>query len=79
MNQEPQTPLRRARIARQLTLDAVADGIGINNGTLSKLERNLIKTTPETAEKIVRFFGAGITELEILYPERFMGEGDAQH
>jgi transcriptional regulator with XRE-family HTH domain len=66
------TPLRRIRLERHLSLEAVADGIGMNNGTISRIERGDTKASPETAEKLVKFFGEGISELEILYPERFM-------
>lgn len=66
------TPLRRIRLARQLSLEAVADGVGMNNGTISRIERGLAKASPETAASLVKFFEGAITEMEILYPERFV-------
>lgn len=64
------TPLRRLRTTRGIRLEEMAAELGMNNGTLSRIERGQ-GTTPETAAKIVKFFGHGITEMEILYPERF--------
>jgi len=65
------TPLRRLRKARGITLEQVAQGVGLDVGNLSRLERRQQGVRPALAEKIVAFFGNGITELEILYPERF--------
>lgn len=66
------TPLRAIRLRRGLTLQAVAEAIGSNTGTLSKLETQKINASPKTAEKLSKFYESAITETQILYPERFM-------
>lgn len=73
----PMTPLRKLRLERKVTLDDIARATGLNNGTVSRIETMKANASPEVAEKIVGYFGQGITELEILYPERFIA-GDAQ-
>lgn len=73
MDQEtPITPLKRLRIARGVTLDEIAKVIKRNNGTISRIERAESQASPDTAALIVAFFNGAITELEILYPERYM-------
>jgi transcriptional regulator with XRE-family HTH domain len=64
------TPLRRIRIHQQKSLEEVAAAIGVHNSTLSRIERGG-ETTPKTAADLVAYFGNGITEMEILYPDRF--------
>jgi transcriptional regulator with XRE-family HTH domain len=64
------TPLRRIRVLRQKSLEEVAAAIGVHNSTLSRIERGG-ETTPKTAADLVAYFGEGITEMEILYPDRF--------
>jgi transcriptional regulator with XRE-family HTH domain len=65
------TPLRQVRTSSNRTLEEVAAATGIDVGTLSRIERGA-PTSPETAEKLVRYFGpALIDELRILYPERY--------
>ena len=65
-----ETPLKRARIRRNLTQLAVADATGIRQGYFSRLE-NGEAPSPETAAKLAAYFGGELTELEILYPERY--------
>lgn len=65
------TPLKSLRSQRGLTTVAVANAVGIDQGTYWRIE-NGAGTTPDTAAKIVRFFGDhSLTELHILYPERY--------
>ena len=65
------TPLKRLRSSRGLTASAVAEAIGINQGQYSRIE-NGAKTTAETAQAIVEFFGRdAIDEMRVLYPDRF--------
>lgn len=66
------TPLKRAREARKLTQTDVAEQIGISQSTYSRIEGGG-KTARETAQAIVAFFGqqSGLSELHVLYPERF--------
>lgn len=67
------TPLQRARIldTRQLSQEAVADAVGLTQSYYSRIERGLVQASPEIAEKLARFFGHKVSEIEILYPERF--------
>jgi predicted transcriptional regulator len=68
---EPKTPLQRLREKRGLTLKEVADAVDTDTGNLSRMERGHQKSV-ELAERLVKFYGQGqITELEILYPERY--------
>lgn len=67
---EIDTPLRRLRRARKLTLETVAAAVGTDTGNLSRIERGK-QTSLALAEALVGYFGNGITEAEILYPERF--------
>lgn len=70
--QKTVTPLRLVRQARNLTLQVVADAVGIDTGSLSRIEQGKQGCSSETAAKLAAFFGpADITELEILYPERY--------
>lgn len=67
------TPLQRLREKLGLTLQDVAAGTDIDTGNLSRIESGRQKSL-EAAETLVKFFrkrGEAITELEILYPERY--------
>lgn len=65
------TPLRKARKAKKLTLLQVASAIGIDNGSLSRIEKGN-GCSPATAAKLAAYFEGALTELEILYPERYV-------
>jgi transcriptional regulator with XRE-family HTH domain len=66
-----ETPLKKLRRQRGLTLQHVATAVGIDTGNLSRIERGS-QRSPEMAERIVNWFGRdAISELEILYPERY--------
>lgn len=66
------TRLARVRLTHGWTLQEVADAIGIDTGSLSRLERGRQGASPETAARLADLYGRReITELEILYPERF--------
>lgn len=67
------TPIQRLRERLELTLQDVATATGIDTGNLSRIESGKQKSV-EAAATLVRFFkkrGEAITELEILYPERY--------
>ena len=68
--QEVKTPLRRAREARGLTIDEAAAKLGIDQGNLSRIERGLQTPSKEALAEIAREFD--LSELEILYPERYV-------
>lgn len=71
------TPLRKLREKRGYSLRYVAAACSINVGNYSRLERGLKNCSPEVAARLVSFFSQDvkrkpITELEILFPERYM-------
>lgn len=65
------TPLRKIRLAREESIHQVADAVGTNAGNLSRIETSKQKASPELAEKLATYFGYAVTEIQILYPERF--------
>ena len=65
------TPLKQARIARGYTLDQVAIQVGTDSGNLSRIENGRQTASPGLASRLALFFGYAITEIQILYPERF--------
>lgn len=75
--QSMQTPLRKMREASGLTISEVALAVQIDVGNLSRIERGIQLTSIETAEKISRFFKGKISEMQILYPQRYVQEINA--
>ncbi|WP_390950597.1 helix-turn-helix domain-containing protein [Pantoea dispersa] len=70
--QNMRTPLRRMREANGLTISEVALAVQIDVGNLSRIERGIQVTSIETAEKISRYFQGKISEMQILYPQRYI-------
>jgi len=66
------SPLKNTRLKRGQTLDKVAVAVGTATGNLSRIENAKQRASPELAEKLVKHFGYALTEIEIIYPERFM-------
>ncbi len=67
------TPLRKLRKQKKgLAGTSIALAIGIDASHYYGIEKGTSTASPELAEKISRYFGGAITELQILYPERFM-------
>lgn len=64
-------PLRRARELAGKTIVEVGRSVGVDPGNLSRIENGKQKASTELAEKLAKYFDGGITEIEILYPERF--------
>lgn len=76
------SPLRKARRWKDLSLEEVSARVGIANGHLSKLERGISTPTPGLAAKLARYFAPVLNELHILYPERYpewSPEGQESH
>lgn len=72
---QSETPLRRLRKSRGLTVAQVSKAVGIDQGNLSRIERGE-QFSRRGAAALVLYFGASaITEVEILYPERFPVDG----
>lgn len=71
------TPLKKARIAKGWRLSDVVErlaqiGEATDTSNLSRLERGVQRASPQLAESLVRVFGKrAITEIHVLYPERF--------
>lgn len=71
-----QTPLRKMRLEKGLTITEVAFATQLDVGNLSRIERGVQVTSLETAEKLSKFFKGKITEMQILYPQRYMKAAD---
>jgi len=70
------TPLRKMRVEKKLTISEVAIATQLDVGNLSRIERGIQVPSLETAEKLSRFFKGKITEMQILYPQRYMKSAD---
>ncbi|HAU4296082.1 MULTISPECIES: helix-turn-helix domain-containing protein [Serratia] len=66
------TPLRKMRVEKGLTISEVSKLTEIDIGNLSRIERGKQVTSLETAEKLSKFFEGKISEMQILYPHRYM-------
>ena len=66
-----QTPLRKVRVEKGLTIAEVAIATNLDVGNLSRIERGIQVTSLDTAEKLSQYFNGLITEMEILYPQRY--------
>lgn len=65
-------PLRKIRDGLGYTLEQVSDATGIKVPNLSMIERGMQGVSTDVAAKLVEFYGSDtITEMELLYPERF--------
>ena len=76
------TPLKQARQSRKWTLADVSArlaelGDRVDSGNLSRVERGTQRASASLAEKLVQVFGGELTEIHILYPERFAGADEA--
>lgn len=72
------TPLKKMRIKKGLTLSGVVSllagkGESIDTGNLSRIERGIQRPSPRLAESIVSVFGGELSEMHIIYPERYTG------
>lgn len=66
------TALKRARQKSGKSQAEIAEAVGISQATLSELELMKHKPTPDTAEKLVGVLGGDLTEMMLLYPERYL-------
>jgi transcriptional regulator with XRE-family HTH domain len=72
------TPLRLAREKREQTILEVATAISLDAGNLSRIERGKQVASREVAERLAKHFDHEVTEIQILYPERYLKpEGSA--
>ncbi|CAH0447276.1 hypothetical protein LMG10661_03342 [Ralstonia syzygii subsp. syzygii] len=65
------SPLQLARERRNLTIVQVSVAAGIDPGNLSRIERGCQTPSTEVAARLAQFFEYAVTEIEILYPERY--------
>ena len=65
------SPLKRARLKHEKTLQEVADAVGIDTGNLSRIERGIQVPSKDLTEKLAQYFHGEVTETQIIYPERF--------
>ncbi|NIC29326.1 helix-turn-helix transcriptional regulator [Serratia plymuthica] len=71
-----QTPLRKMRLKQNLTIQEVAKATEVDVGNLSRIERGMQVTSLTIAEKLSKFFGGEISEMQILFPNRFLSTAD---
>lgn len=72
------SPLRQIRELKGQTIVEVCRAVSTDPGNLSRVENGKQKASTELAEKLAKHFGNEITEMEILYPDRFMGSEQQQ-
>ncbi len=65
-------PLRKARLLGGQTLQDVASAVGSDTGNISRIERGLQWPAKWLIERLVKHFDGKVTEMEILFPERFV-------
>ncbi|MFZ3193955.1 MAG: helix-turn-helix transcriptional regulator [Moraxellaceae bacterium] len=65
-------PLRKARKSRSMTLTELGDLVLVDSGNLSRIERFQQRVSPDLAEKIAAVFAGELTEMHLLYPERYV-------
>lgn len=68
------SPLRQVREAKGQTIVEVCHAAGIDPGNLSRIENGKQKPSIEIAEKLAKHFDGEISEMQILYPGRFVAE-----
>jgi len=65
------SPLRQIRERKGQTIVEVGRAVSLDPGNLSRIENCKQKASTELAEKLAKHFDNEITEMEILYPDRF--------
>jgi len=74
------TPLKKARTSRGWTLTDVSARLAslgadrVDTGNLSRIERGVQRASTALAESLSRVFDGEITEIHILYPERYASD-----
>lgn len=71
------TPLRYEREKRHLSVAQVSRDVGVDHSQYSKIELARLRATPAVAERIAKYFGHAVTEMQILYPERYLSRPTA--
>ena len=65
------SPLKRARKARRCKLFSVAAELNISIAHLCNVENGAVRASPALAARLAAFFNGEVSEMEILYPERY--------
>ena len=65
------TPLLKVREAKGVSQAAVAKAVGLDQTTYCKLETAVNRGRAGNAERICQYFGGALTELHIMFPERY--------
>lgn len=65
------SPLRQVREAQGQTIVEVCRAVNTDPGNLSRIENDKQRASTELAEKLAKHFAGAVTEMEILYPERY--------
>jgi transcriptional regulator with XRE-family HTH domain len=72
------SPLRQIRERKGQTIVEVCRAVSTDPGNLSRVENGKQKASTELAEKLAKHFENEITEMEILYPDRYASGEEAQ-
>jgi putative transcriptional regulator len=65
------TPLRRIRLSTGRSIHDVAGAVHTTAGNLSRIENGKQRPSAALAARLAKEFASQITEMQILYPERF--------
>lgn len=68
------SPLKRSRKSQNISIRALARRVGTTAGNLSRIENHKQQASPALAAKLARALGYALTEIQILYPERFTAD-----
>lgn len=76
------TPLRKARKEKGWRLADLVErlravGEETDTGNLSRIERGIQQPSPKMAESICKVFERSLTEIHVLYPDRFQEKSAA--
>lgn len=71
------TPLKDVRLKRGLTLKEVADAVEVDTGNLSRIENSKQTVSKDLAARLATFYGHEVTEMQIIYPERYTPDPEA--
>ncbi|QRQ83283.1 helix-turn-helix transcriptional regulator [Paralysiella testudinis] len=71
------TPLKNARKEKGYTLSKVAQLVGSDTGNISRIENGKQVPSRILMQKLVGIFAErGITEIHLLYPERYADDSE---
>jgi transcriptional regulator with XRE-family HTH domain len=67
------TPLKRERLKRGLTGEAIAAAVGTTQATINRIEHGKQRPRAALAKRLAEYFGTTVTRDQILFPEDYMG------